>query len=171
MFDYLRSIDAVGPVCSEPDQNHSDTGRKVCVIDSDDLIDRPEEIMTRFCRYIGIDYTSSMLNFSEIKGETHAAANLKHWGNAFHEEAMTSTKLLPRDIVVGHDVVVRSNTWLMEAQAHKSRTDAEYFASWVEKFGRDGADVIKRTVEENEPHYQYLKQFALKVDEHDPEPS
>ena len=95
MFDYLRSIDVVGPASSQQN-NHPHPGHQVCVIDSDDLLDKPGEIMRKFCDYIGIEYLSDMLNFTEIEGETHAATNLKHWGNAFHEEAMNSTRLLSR---------------------------------------------------------------------------
>jgi len=34
---------------------------------------------------------------------------------------------------------------------------------WTEKFGLEGAKVIKKTVDDNVQHYEYLKQFALRV--------
>ena len=105
MFDYLRSLDAVGPVRSKRGQPHPDRGLNVCVIESDDLLDRPEDAMARFCEYIGIEYSPDMLEFTAVEGETHAATNLKHWGNAFHEEAMSSTRLMP------HDESVRSKIY------------------------------------------------------------
>jgi hypothetical protein len=37
------------------------------------------------------------------------------------------------------------------------------YKEWVEKYGEEAAKVIKKTVEDNVEHYEYLKQFALKV--------
>jgi hypothetical protein len=34
---------------------------------------------------------------------------------------------------------------------------------WTEKYGEEAAKVIKKTVEDNVQHYEYLKQFAIKV--------
>lgn len=34
---------------------------------------------------------------------------------------------------------------------------------WRQKFGEEGQKVIRQTVNDNIPHYEYLKQFALKV--------
>jgi hypothetical protein len=36
-------------------------------------------------------------------------------------------------------------------------------AEWTEKFGAEGAKVIKKTVDDNVEDYEYLKQFALQV--------
>ena len=33
---------------------------------------------------------------------------------------------------------------------------------WTQKFGKDGARIIREHVECNLPHYEYLKQFAIK---------
>ena len=48
MFDYLCSINAVGSTESEPD--HVGSGRKanICIIDSDDLVDRPADVIKGF---------------------------------------------------------------------------------------------------------------------------
>ncbi len=106
MFDYLCSIDAVGP--SHPEQDNggavvptasSGHHKNVCVIDSDDLVDQPAEVMQKFCDHVGIEYSPELLNFTKIQGQGHAAANLMHWGDAFHQEAMASSKLKPRELV------------------------------------------------------------------------
>jgi hypothetical protein len=34
---------------------------------------------------------------------------------------------------------------------------------WTEKFGSEAAQVIKKAVDDNVEHYEYLKQFALQV--------
>jgi hypothetical protein len=36
-------------------------------------------------------------------------------------------------------------------------------AEWTEKYGEEGAKLIRDTVEANVPDYEYLKQFAIKV--------
>lgn len=36
-------------------------------------------------------------------------------------------------------------------------------AEWQEKYGEDGAKVIRETVDANMKDYEYLKQFAIKV--------
>ena len=37
------------------------------------------------------------------------------------------------------------------------------YPSWVEKYGKEAADMILKTVEENVADYEYLKQFAIKI--------
>jgi hypothetical protein len=37
------------------------------------------------------------------------------------------------------------------------------YKEWTEKYGEEGARVIKKTVEKNVGDYEYLKQFAVKV--------
>lgn len=39
----------------------------------------------------------------------------------------------------------------------------EDYADWTEKYGKKGADIIRQAVAENLEHYEYLKQFAIKV--------
>lgn len=41
------------------------------------------------------------------------------------------------------------------------KTDDELYAEWVDKYGEDAAKMIKQTVADNVPHYEYLKQFAI----------
>lgn len=36
-------------------------------------------------------------------------------------------------------------------------------AEWVEKYGKDAADMIKKCVADNVETYEYLKQYAIKV--------
>lgn len=46
---------------------------------------------------------------------------------------------------------------------HKSKTDEDYYADWLQKYGREGAELIKRTVADNVEHYEYLRQFAIRL--------
>jgi hypothetical protein len=43
------------------------------------------------------------------------------------------------------------------------KPDDVLFEEWKAKFGEEGAKTILKTVKENEEHYEYLKQFAVKV--------
>lgn len=53
---------------------------------------------------------------------------------------------------------------LLPSEKEKNpKLDEELYAEWVDKFGEDGARVIKETVENNVADYEYLKQFAMKV--------
>jgi len=49
------------------------------------------------------------------------------------------------------------------AQKKAVKSDEELYAEWSEKYGKEGADVIRKTVEDNVADYEYLKQFAIKA--------
>jgi hypothetical protein len=44
-----------------------------------------------------------------------------------------------------------------------AKTEEQWDAEWKEKYGEEGAKLIRRTVDANMDHYLYLKQFALRV--------
>jgi len=43
------------------------------------------------------------------------------------------------------------------------KTAEEEYRSWVEKYGEEGARIIKKAVDENLKDYEYLKQFKMNV--------
>ena len=45
----------------------------------------------------------------------------------------------------------------------KPKSVAEEDAEWREKFGDNGAKVVRETVNANIADYEYLKQFAMKM--------
>jgi hypothetical protein len=47
-------------------------------------------------------------------------------------------------------------------QKHAPKSDEQLYSEWVEKYGQEAADIIKKTVDENVADYEYLKQFAIK---------
>ena len=51
----------------------------------------------------------------------------------------------------------------MSTQKKTPKTDEQLFAEWTEKYGEQGAKVIRDTVAANVENYEYLKQFAIKV--------
>jgi len=37
------------------------------------------------------------------------------------------------------------------------------YVDWVEKYGQEAADMMKKTVDDNVETYEYLKQYAIKA--------
>jgi len=159
VFDYLKSIGQVGPtVCGQ--DTDSDTSRPssrlssaasdasppvdICVIDADDLLDDPAGIIEAYCRTTGLEYDPAMLCWDTEEDHRIAKEAFEKW-KGFHEDAINSSNLKPR--------------------AHKKtpKSDEQLYAEWTEKYGKEGADVIKKTVEATTADYEYLKQFAIRV--------
>jgi uncharacterized protein (DUF427 family) len=49
------------------------------------------------------------------------------------------------------------------SQKKAPKSNEQLFAEWTDKYGDEGAKVIRDTVAANVEDYEYLKQFALKV--------
>ncbi|KAF2849109.1 hypothetical protein T440DRAFT_137713 [Plenodomus tracheiphilus IPT5] len=150
-FDYLRSAGQIGPKLagqSEPngqaETNGHSGGVEICVIDADDLLDNPSGIIEAFCKSTGIKYEPEMLIWDTEEDQAIAKEAFEKW-KGFHEDALDSDRL--------------------RARTHKKipKSDEELFKEWTEKYGEEAAKVIRDTVAENIEHYEYLKQFAIKV--------
>lgn len=153
IFDYLRETGVIGPRVSS---SHSDrtqtnghtnghtTGQEVniTVIDADDLLDNPEAVIRAYCKEVDIEFDMKMLEWDE---STNAVAKEKFekW-RGFHEDAIGSSSLKPRE------------------GGRKEKSVEEEDREWREKFGEDGARLIRRTVEECEGDYEYLRGFCMK---------
>ena len=55
-----------------------------------------------------------------------------------------------------------TNLFLKKKKDPKSRESEDN--EWREKYGMEGAKLIRETVDANVEDYEYLKQFALKVE-------
>ncbi|KAF2143325.1 uncharacterized protein K452DRAFT_169236 [Aplosporella prunicola CBS 121167] len=150
-FDYLKSIGMIGPKISGQDGLADNEGVtpppgaeqvEICVIDADDLLDDPVGIISTYCKSVGIEYGDDMLNWDNEEDHDFAREAFEKW-KGFHEDAIDSKDLKPR--------------------AQIPKPDAELYAEWVEKFGEEGASVIRATVAQNVADYEYLKQFAMKT--------
>lgn len=175
LFDYLRSVGQIGPKFAgktEPNgqaetnghsqlNGHAETnghsqlngqaetnghagGVEICVVDADDLLDNPSGIIEAYCKTTGIEWDPGMLIWSSDEDQAVAKEAFEKW-KGFHEDALDSDRL--------------------RARSHKKapKSDEQLFAEWKEKFGEKGATVIRDTVAANVEHYEYLKQFAMKV--------
>lgn len=67
-----------------------DKGR-VTVVDADDLLDHPEEVIRRFCHRTGIEFDPTMLVWDEADGR-HAAKLFAKW-DGWHDDVLDSTRL------------------------------------------------------------------------------
>ena len=102
LFDYLRSTGQVGPnVATRPDQHVNGAASsdgdhvEICIVDADDLLDFPAEMVERFCKSTGIEYEyPRMLKWND-EDQKYAAETFEKW-KGFHEDAINSMELRPR---------------------------------------------------------------------------
>lgn len=159
VFDYLVTSGIVGPTfASAPSTpakasnefrslNRNDKSTQnlnICVIDADDLLDNPRQMIEAYCDAVGLDFTPEMLHWEDEENQKRAREAFEKWPG-FHEDAIDSTEL--------------------RARKHKKakKTEDEYDREWAHKYGLKGANVIRQNVDANIDTYNYLKQFALKV--------
>ncbi|KAJ5912407.1 hypothetical protein N7504_001290 [Penicillium tannophilum] len=151
-FEYLRREGIVGPrVAERPDlspepgsEADKETVHEICVVDADDMLDNPAPTIEAFCRSTGIPYSPSMLAWETEEDYAFACEAFEKW-RGFHNDAIESKGLT--------------------ARAHKRapKTEEQWDAEWLEKYGPEGAALIRTTVDQTIDDYLYLKQFAMKV--------
>ncbi|KAJ3492496.1 hypothetical protein NLG97_g5355 [Lecanicillium saksenae] len=113
------------------------------VLDADDLLDSPETMIRMFCDRTGIDYSPCMLEWSEEDGRIAKEKFAKFDG--FHDDCLRTTRLEGR------------------THAQKISTVESEDAEWLKKYGPEAQKIIRQTVNENIPYYEYLKQFCMKA--------
>ncbi|KAK6506159.1 hypothetical protein TWF506_011080 [Arthrobotrys conoides] len=154
LFEYLLKEGVIkhppSPSSPSPSPSSSQTNGKasngehsiynnVCVIDADELLDNPKEIIKKFCEMTGIEFDEKMLEWGAHEG----CENFDKW-KGFHEDAIGSSGLKPRT-------------------KKKVRTREEEMEEWVEKYGEEAAGVIGRTADENMEDYEFLRRFRVVV--------
>jgi hypothetical protein len=116
LFDYLRSVGQVGPKITGQSSgtnritngtngvnghtNGTTDNVDICLIDADDLLDTPNEIINAFCNSVGIPFSPGMLNWDNEEDHNAAKTAFEKW-KGFHEDAIDSTSLKPRTHVSG----------------------------------------------------------------------
>jgi len=111
VFDYLVTTGTVGPSFAGLDQdsevkgkginssngeyNGSSSRPDICVIDADDLLDNPKEMIEAYCQTVGLDYNPDMLHWEDEENQNRAKAAFEKW-RGFHEDAIDSTELRAR---------------------------------------------------------------------------
>lgn len=106
------------------------------VLDADDLLEHPAEAVRRYCAHVGIDYSPQMLRWEKGVG----CEAFDKW-KGFHEDAIASDGLRKRE----------------KKRAGRSLDDEE--RDWAAKWGPDAAALVRKTVLETTPDYEYLRSF------------
>ena len=179
LFDYLQSTSQIGPTVSgRHDASQLPNGLRgigdgegdrdiveICVVDADDLLDNPSGILEAFCKSVGLEYDSKMLDWSTEEDHQQAKAAFEKW-KGWHDDALESSSLKPRAHV---SRVPDLRISLFECadclidKKKKIKSVEEEDHEWTLKFGEKGAKVIRETVNANIGDYEYLKQFAVKA--------
>lgn len=171
LFDYLRSEGQIGPKSAGKAETNGETngvngvngnnhGVEICVIDADDLLDNPSAMVEAFCKTTGIKYEPEMLIWNTEEDQAAAKEAFEKW-RGFHEDAIDSTELRARTHV---SFDMTSYIYFANPLQKKApKSDEQHFAEWTEKYGEEGAKLIRDTVAANVADYEYLKQFAIKV--------
>jgi hypothetical protein len=105
------------------------------VLDADDLLENPEEAIRRYCDVVDIEYKKEMLSW----GDNDGCEKFEKW-KGFHEDAIGSSGLKRRE------------------KKERKGLEEEYIG-WVQKWGKEAAEVIKATCLECWEDYEYLKGF------------
>lgn len=176
VFDYLVSSGVVGPTFASapPSPTRGSNGIKgvngvdksdkqldICVIDADDLLDNPKQMIEAYCQTVGLEFTPDMLHWEDEENQTRAKEAFEKW-RGFHEDAIDSTELRARTHV-SLDSLLQCSLSTNNPQKKAAKTEDEYDREWASKYGLKGANIIRQTVDANIDTYRYLKQFALKV--------
>jgi hypothetical protein len=168
VFDFLVENKQVGPTRAGQHGELKDGEVSITVIDADDLLDDPEGIVSAYCKEVGIKYDPQMLNWDTEEDHQRAKDAFEKW-NGFHNDAINSTSLKPRDSAHVRFSGVLSfqkglGSWLISPyKKKKSKTVESEDREWREKYGEEGARIIRECVNTNIADYEYLKSFAIKV--------
>lgn len=105
VFDYLVAAGQIGPDFAGRADNESkvatngtSAGVDICVVDADDLLDSPAEIIEAYCKTVGLDYHPEMLKWGDEKSQARAKEAFEKW-TGFHEDAIDSKELRARTVV------------------------------------------------------------------------
>ncbi|GFF42193.1 conserved hypothetical protein [Aspergillus lentulus] len=162
VFDYLRREGLIGPHIATREQDANEltdnqkpqpvvpglgagheSGAEICVVDADEMLEKPAAMIEAFCRSVGLDYDPSMLCWDTDADHKIARDAFEKW-RGFHNDAIESKGLMAK-------------------KPHPPKSEEKFDAEWREKYGPEAAARIREAVDRNMPDYLYLKQFAMKV--------
>lgn len=108
-FDYCRLAGHIGPDIAGHEKQTSNGETKkhteICLIDADDLLDDPQNVMKAFCTSVGIDWSPEMLKWNTPEDHEFATEAFEKW-KGFHEDAINSKDLKARGDVSNSKVPI-----------------------------------------------------------------
>jgi hypothetical protein len=159
LFEYLRAEGVIGPRIAArssggEDQNREnpataaaaaadDDSVEICLIDADTLLSSPPATIQAFCRSTCTPYDPAMLSWASPDSHSVAQRAFAKW-RGFHEEAIRSTEFFPPP----------------PPGAEEPERDEEERV-WRERFGEEGARVVREVVEACLEDYEFLRGFAV----------
>ncbi|KAL8652099.1 MAG: hypothetical protein Q9226_004403 [Calogaya cf. arnoldii] len=127
LFDYLRQEKGTLPL----------------LIDADDLLAQPQNVLHHVCTHLEIPYDESMLEWRSDEDHAFAAGLFEKFAG-YHEDALNSTGLVAKD---------RADIALLSKQ--------EQNKDWEAKFGLQGMEVVREAVGKCQEDYEYLSSFRV----------
>ena len=119
--------------------------------------------MRAYCKSVGLEFRPEMLEWDSEEAHEFAKEQFEKW-DGFHDDAINSRDLRPRQHVSVLIASTNSTRFANKpAQKKQPKTDEQLYNEWVEKYGKEAADMIKQTVDDNVATYEYLKQYAIKL--------
>jgi hypothetical protein len=112
-FDYLRTVGLIGPhvAINRLDEDVPDNATRaldsgdapareveICVVDADDLLDKPAAMIEAFCKSINLKYEPEMLTWDTEEDHLMAKEAFEKW-RGFHDDAIQSEGLSARSHV------------------------------------------------------------------------
>lgn len=112
-FEYLRRAQMIGPHIATRDDvveevdgvlqpvktggkgTAYESGADICVVEADEMLQKPAETMEAFCRSVGIKYDTGMLKWDNEADHEHACAAFEKW-KGFHDDVIESKGLGPK---------------------------------------------------------------------------
>lgn len=98
LFEYLVSAGHIGPkIAGTGARTHgsSKSGVDICVVDADDMLDNPSDVIEAYCKSVGVEYDPASLKWDDPKCQENAKEIFEKW-KGFHEDALGSNELRPR---------------------------------------------------------------------------
>lgn len=120
-FDFLRNVGLIGPQVATLDNNNDtgslssesdgglkpvvsgvgeghESGAEICVVDADEMMEKPAPTMEAFCRSVGMDYSPAMLHWDTDEDHQFARDAFEKW-RGFHNDAIESKGLETKEPV------------------------------------------------------------------------
>ncbi|KAL8851779.1 MAG: hypothetical protein Q9221_003293 [Calogaya cf. arnoldii] len=127
LFDYIRQKKGTIPL----------------LIDANDLLAQPQNVVYHVCTHLEIPYDKSMLEWRSDEDHAFAAGLFEKFAG-YHEDALNSTGLVAKD---------RADIALLSKQ--------EQNKDWKAKFGIQGMEVVREAVDKCQEDYEYLRSFRV----------
>lgn len=101
----IRALDLGDPSAREVE---------ICVVDADDLLDKPAAMIEAFCKSVGLKYEPEMLTWDTEEDHCMAKEAFEKW-RGFHDDAIQSEGLSARSHVSSMHYPVHFPWWILGA--------------------------------------------------------